>query len=75
MMLRRTFIKVSAAAAAVLPSLLKPESYDCSCGLVTYWKQPEGHFAAQYFAGQRFTYALWRQHEYLHRKMAAETNV
>jgi hypothetical protein len=68
---RRKFITLlgSAAVTATVP-LLPVESYACDCGLVTYVKQPEGHFAATHFAGKRFTYALFRQHENLHRKMA-----
>jgi hypothetical protein len=68
---RRTFISLAAGAAVapLLPSV-GPESYVCDCGLVTYFRQPEGHFAASHFAGQRFTYGLFRQHEHLHRKMA-----
>jgi len=67
---RRTFISLAAGAAvaAVLPSVVL-DSYVCSCGLVTYFRQPEGHFAGQYFAGRRFTYGLFRQHEHLHRQM------
>jgi hypothetical protein len=74
---RRTFISLAAGAAVagglvpLLPSVA-PESYVCECGLVTYVKQPEGHFAATHFAGKRFTYALFRQHENLHRKMAEQ---
>ena len=74
-MRRREFLSLVAGAAVagglvpLLPSVA-PESYVCDCGLVTYVKQPEGHFAAKYFGGQRFTYALFRQHEHLHRKMA-----
>ena len=69
-MIRREFISVvmGAAGASFLP-LPVPDSYQCDCGLVTYFKQPDGHYAATHFAGQRFTYALFRQHEHLHRKM------
>jgi hypothetical protein len=45
------------------------ESKPCSCGLVEYVKQPEGHFAATHFDGQPFTYALFTQHQDLHQKM------
>lgn len=67
---RKTFIGtlVGAAAASVLPV---PDNYLCDCGLVRYWKQPEGHFAADHFAGHRFTYARHRMHEHLHRHMSA----
>lgn len=79
---RRNFIIVVGATAggiALLPvvsavePLLRPDSYDCDCGLVTYFRQPEGHYAASHFAGQRFTYALFRQHQRLHEKMAERT--
>jgi hypothetical protein len=67
---RREFITaaVGAAVAATLPTVA-PDSYWCSCGQVQYFRQPEGHFAAKYFAGRRFTYALFRMHEHLHRAM------
>jgi hypothetical protein len=72
---RRAFILLAAGATVAgdpvpfLPSVA-PESYFCDCGLVTYVKQPDGHYAASHFAGKRFTYALFRQHEQLHRKMS-----
>lgn len=73
---RRTFLSVvvGVVGAAMLPLSIPPR-YDCDCGLVTYVKQPEGHFSATHFAGQRFTYALHRQHEHLHRKMAEKNFV
>jgi hypothetical protein len=74
-MRRRRFIQVAVGTAAAitlpvaLPAVaLVPESYDCGCGLVRYFLQPEGHYAATHFAGQRFTYALFRQHDHLHQK-------
>jgi hypothetical protein len=72
---RRTFISLAAGAAVAgdfvpLLASVALESYVCDCGLVKYVKQPDGHYAASHFAGQRFTYALFRQHEHLHRKMA-----
>lgn len=68
-MRRREFISVAISAAGALLPLPVPDSYQCDCGLVTYLKQPEGHYAATHFAGQRFTYALFRQHENLHRRI------
>ena len=74
---RRNFIKIGVGGAAallaapvtaLLPEL--PESYVCSCGRVTYFRRPEGHFAATHFDGQRFTYTLFRLHHHLHREMA-----
>ena len=61
---------VVAGGCVPLRPSVAPESYVCDCGLVTYVKQPDGRYAASHFAGQRFTYALFRQHEHLHRKMA-----
>ena len=50
---------------AALP--LPVESYACSCGLMTYFRQKEGHFAATHYAGQRLNYGLHMQHVHLHR--------
>jgi hypothetical protein len=74
-MRRRTFIMttIGAAAAATLPRV-SPESYDCDCGLVTYIRQPEGHFAATHIRVngqlQRFEYRWHCWHQKLHRKNA-----
>ena len=40
--------------------------------LVQYFRRPEGLYSATHFNGQRFTYALFRQHEHLHRRMVEE---
>jgi hypothetical protein len=66
---RRAFIASALATVAVATVLPAPESYWCSCGMVQYFRKPEGHFAASHFDGQRFTYTLFRQHQNLHRKM------
>lgn len=54
----------------MLPPLpVVADSYDCACGLVTYVRQPEGHFAASHLKdGRRFTYQLFCWHQHLHRK-------
>ncbi len=49
-----------------------PESYWCSCGKVEYFRQPEGHYAATHFDGQRMNYGLHRQHIHLHRRMVED---
>jgi hypothetical protein len=65
---RRTFL-VTSAAAAVVGALQLPDCYDCSCGLVTYYRRAEGHYSATHFAGRRFDYRWFRVHEHLHRQM------
>jgi hypothetical protein len=70
---RRTFVSLlgSATAAAVLPPPLlvpAPDSYWCDCNLVQYFRQPEGHFAATHFNGQRLSFVLHCEHLHLHRK-------
>ncbi len=75
---RRNFIKIGVGGAAALlaapATALLPESYMCDCGLVTYFKQPGGHFSATHFDGQRFTHGLFRMHHDIdiHRRMEAE---
>jgi len=66
---RRSFIQTTLAAAVSWVALPK-RGYWCECGLVYYERRPEGYYAASYFAGQRFTYELYRRHENLHRQMA-----
>lgn len=72
---RREFITVvvGAACGVALPAVaLVSESYDCNCGLVTYVRQPEGHFAASHLKdGRRFSYQLFCWHNQIHRKMSA----
>lgn len=84
---RRTFIQtaVGAAVAAALPlpalppaaPLPTPENHWCPCGLVQYFRKPEGYFAATHILmdgqQQRFTYGLFRRHEELHRKLGIGT--
>jgi hypothetical protein len=71
---RRDFISLATGAAVattLLPSL-PVESQECSCGLVTYTRQPEGHFAATHILlhgqWQRFSFQLFCWHNHLHRK-------
>jgi hypothetical protein len=66
---RRNFIAAIGAVTAVSLLPRSRDSYWCECGLVQYFRKPEGHFAASHFAGQRFTYALYMQHKRLHREM------
>ena len=78
-MKRRTFIMttIGAAAAATLPLVAAPENYCCPCGLVQYFRKPEGYFAASHIfidgQNQRFTYGLFKRHEELHRKLGIGT--
>ena len=67
-MRRRTFIWLAAGAAVAtaLPPIA-PDSYWCDCGLVRYFRRPEGHYSATHFNGQRFNYGLHREHLWLHR--------
>lgn len=66
-MRRRDFIITLGAAVGVAALPLPVESYVCSCGLMTFFRQPEGHFASTHYAGQRLNYGLHMQHVHLHR--------
>ncbi|HKM67174.1 MAG TPA: hypothetical protein VJX70_08415 [Candidatus Acidoferrum sp.] len=74
---RRTFISLVAGAAVTtaLPSVA-PDSYWCDCGLVQYFRQPEGHFLGSYIfidgERKRFTYELFLRHNHIHRRMVEE---
>ena len=72
---RRKFVGcVGAAVAATLLPSPALDSYWCDCGLVQYFREPEGHYAASHILlngqRQRFTYQLSCWHRNLHRMRA-----